>query len=151
MKMKKISFWYKHGMNFIFTSLGSWKIGELKNIYFYGEILLLVYIWGQSSMDIAFFTIQDWFQKLGVALELKKNNTFAKAKLTSLLVLRHYRKLFITQLIEVAKSNSILSIPCRILKYESTKLLKSQMSYICLLIKKVVLKNVICVSQSIIQ
>ena len=56
-KMKKISFWYKQAMNFIFTSLESWKIGELKNIYFYWEILLLICSWGQSSMDIAFLTI----------------------------------------------------------------------------------------------
>ena len=42
-KMKKISFWYKHAKNFIFTSLESWKIGKLKNIYFYGEILLLTF------------------------------------------------------------------------------------------------------------
>ena len=86
-----IQVWYE----FHFTSLESWKISELKNIYFYREILLLICIWGQSSMDIAFFTIQDWFQKLGVTFECKK---------TSLLFLRHYRKLFITQLIDISQN-----------------------------------------------
>ena len=41
-KDEKIGFWYKYGMNFIFTSLESWKIGNAKNIYFYGELLLFI-------------------------------------------------------------------------------------------------------------
>ena len=69
----------------------------------------------------------------------------------SLLLLRHYRKLFITQLIDISISDSISSIPYRISKYESTKVLKSQMSYKYMSIKKVILKMLICVSQSVIE
>ena len=119
-------------MNFIFYIVGKLKGRELKKLYTYiGKFCILFAFQGKFLWTLHFPKFKIDFENWGFHLNVKN-------------------KLFITHLIDISKSDSIWSIPYGISKYESTKVLKFQMSYKYMWIKRVVWKKCWYVSQSAI-